>query len=68
VNLKQTFSFTANGTYKNKERETDGKKGKSKERVNISETFYSNSGVWNVAWYSEVYRERSDVGFFREKL
>lgn len=43
VNLKQTFYFTANG--KNKERETDGKKGKKKERGNISETFYSNSGV-----------------------
>lgn len=52
VNLKQTSSFTANGTYKKKERETD----KKKERGNVSETFYSNSGVQSVSWYSEVYR------------
>jgi hypothetical protein len=45
VNLKQNFSFTGNGTYQNKERETDGKKGKKKERAIISETFYSSSGV-----------------------
>ena len=56
VNLKQTSSFTANGTYKKKERETDRKKGKKKERGNVSETFYSNSGVQSVSWYSEVYR------------
>lgn len=34
---KKTFSFTENGTYKNKEGETGRKKGKKKERGNVSE-------------------------------
>ena len=38
---KKTFSFTANQTYNNKEREKDRKKGEKKER--------------GIAWYSEVY-------------
>lgn len=34
---KKTFSFTANGTYNNKERDTHRKKGEKKERGNVSE-------------------------------
>jgi hypothetical protein len=41
VNLKQTFSFTANGTYKQKE----GRKERKKELGNSSEIFYSSSGI-----------------------